>query len=116
MDPVRLMPPGAAPAELTPDQHEALKRLHSAAQQFEGVFVGMLLKSMGETVPKTSIFGKQSASEEMWSGMLDQQRATSISQSGALGIAKILENQLKASVLANAATESKAPVRRGFEP
>lgn len=121
MDPTRLGPPGVIPAAtpataLTPDQKEALKRLHTAAQQFEGVFLGMLMKSMTDTVHKGTIFGKQSASEGMWAGMLDEQRATAIAQTGALGIAKILENQLKASVLGNAATEAKAPVRKDFTP
>jgi len=121
MDPVNLSQPGIAPApsqtsELSPAQQEALKRLHTATQQFEGVFLGMLMKSMSDTVSKESIFGKQSNAEEMWSGMLDEQRAQAIASSGSLGIAKILENQLKASVLANADTESKAPVRREVGP
>ena len=121
MDPTRLTPPGVMPAaapasELTPDQKEALKRLHSAAQQFEGVFLGMLMKSMTDTVHKGSIFGKESASEGMWSGMLDEQRSTAIAKSGSLGIAKIMENQLRASVLGSAASEAKAPLAKDFQP
>ena len=121
MDPTRLTPAGVMPAaapttELTPVQKEALKRLHTAAQQFEGVFLGMLMKSMTDTVHKGSIFGKESASESMWSGMLDEQRASAIAQSGSLGIAKIMENQLRASVLGDATTEAKAPLGKDFQP
>jgi Rod binding domain-containing protein len=48
--------------------------------------------------------------------MLDEQRAQQISQSGSLGIAKVLEQQLKDSVLADADREAKAPVQQELEP
>jgi len=40
--------------------------------------------------------------------MLDEKRAESIAQSGSFGIAKILETQLKSSVLANPAQAAKS--------
>ena len=43
---------------LTADQQAALKKLHAAATQLEGVFVGMLFKEMHKTVDKDTIFGK----------------------------------------------------------
>ena len=51
-----------APAQetLTPDQQSALKRLHQATQQFEGVFLGLLFKEMRATVPQEGLFGKDS--------------------------------------------------------
>ena len=100
-----------AATTLTSDQKAALKHLHLAAQQFESVFVSMLFKSMRATAPLTSISGgKPSPAESTFSEMLDQKRADSIAETGSFGIAKILEDQLKASVLANPAQAAKARI------
>ncbi len=111
-------PVGAGPAvtagpvakpQLTDQQRTALKHLHTAAQQFESVFVNMLFKSMRAASPQTSITGeKLSPAETTFTEMLDQQRSNAISQTGAFGIAKILEDQLKDSVLANPAQAARA--------
>jgi flagellar protein FlgJ len=101
------------PSTLSPDQQSALKGLHKAAQQFEGVFLGMLFKEMRATVPTDSVFGKESNTESMFSEMLDQQRAQSMAASGNFGIAKVLESQLRDAVLSNAGHEAKAGVPQG---
>jgi peptidoglycan hydrolase FlgJ len=107
-----------APAQeaLTPDQQSALKRLHQATQQFEGVFLGLLFKEMRATVPQEGLFGKDSQTTQTFTEMLDQQRAQSLASSGAMGIAKIMDQQLRAAVLANAGHESKAKIPSGFTP
>src|SRR5487761_2155509 len=92
---------------LTAEQQAALKKLHDAATQFEGVFLNMLMSAMRDTVPKETIFGKTSGAEQMWQGMLDQQQADAIAKSGTLGVARIMENQLRSTVLNNAAQEAK---------
>jgi Rod binding domain-containing protein len=97
MDPLNALPP-ASP--LTADQQAALKKLHAAATQLEGVFVGMLYKEMQSTVPKDGILGKQSNAEAMWQDMLADKQSDAIAQSGSFGIAKMIENQLRAQVLA----------------
>jgi flagellar protein FlgJ len=102
--------------QYTPQQKEALQHLHTAATQFEGVFLDMMFSAMRDTVPQTSIFGKESSTEGTFQTMLDEQRAQQISQSGSLGIAKVLEQQLKDSVLADADREAKAPVQQELEP
>jgi flagellar protein FlgJ len=103
--------PAATKPELTAEQKAALKHLHEAAQQFESVFVNMLFKSMRAASPQTSITGdKESPAETTFSEMLDEKRSESIAQSGAFGIGKLLENQLKDSVLANPAQAAKARV------
>ncbi|GAC1542698.1 MAG: hypothetical protein NVS2B17_21550 [Candidatus Velthaea sp.] len=100
IDPAK--PAGIAPKpDLSATQKEALKRLHAAAQQFESVFVDMLFKQMRESAPPTSITGKVSSSEKMFAEMLDEKRAEKLAENGSFGIGKILEEQLKASVLAN---------------
>ena len=101
-----------ADAKLTPVQKAAVAHLHAASQQFEGVFVGMMLKEMRSTVGDDSMFGKSPATD-MFNSMLDDQRAQSMAQTGALGIGKIVEAQLKSNVLSNAANESKVGVPTG---
>ncbi len=107
--PIAAPVPQAAP--LTAVQKEALAHLHKVATQFEGIFVDMLLKSMRNTVPKNSIFGKQSLSENVFGSMLDQQRAQAIAASGSFGLAKVLEQQMRSAVLGDAAAEAKTHVR-----
>jgi Rod binding domain-containing protein len=96
MDPINALP---TPAPLTADQTAALKKLHNAAVQLEGVFVGMLFKQMHENAPEDGIFGKQSNADKTWNDMLDEKRADAIAQTGQFGIAKIVEQQLRAQVL-----------------
>lgn len=113
LDPTKQLGISAStPTGLTPTQKEALKRLHAAAQQFEATFVDMLFKTMREGAPKTSLTGKVSNTEETFSAMLDEKRSESIAQTGSFGIAKILEDQLKAAVLADPGQAAKARVLR----
>ncbi len=101
---------------LTPEQQEALKRLHQAATQFEGVFMQMVMNAMQETVPTNSIFGKESASESTWQSMLNDQRAQAIAQNGGLGIGRVLEEQMRGQVLSDAHQEAHVDVDRRMEP
>jgi Rod binding domain-containing protein len=94
---------------LTADQQAALKKLHAAATQLEGVFVGMLFKEMNSTVPTDGILGKQSNAEAMWKDMLAEKQADAIAQTGSFGIAKMVENQLRAQVIGNPGTAPTVP-------
>jgi flagellar protein FlgJ len=101
--------PAAAKPPLTAEQQAALAHLHVVAQQFESLFVNMLFKSMREASPQTSITGgKLSSAEETFTQMLDEKRAEALSKTGSFGIAKLLESQLRDSVLANPAQAAKA--------
>jgi Rod binding domain-containing protein len=91
----------ASTAPLTAEQQAALKKLHDAATQLEGVFVGMLFKEMHQDKPDSDIFGKTSNADNTWNDMLDEKRADAIAKSGSFGIAKMVETQLRASVLAS---------------
>jgi flagellar protein FlgJ len=103
------VPPSADAKALTDEQKAALKHLHVAAQQFESLFVNMLFKSMRAASPQTSITGeKLSPAETTFTEMLDEKRSEALAQTGSFGIAKVLENQLKDSVLANPAQAAKA--------
>ena len=92
--------PNAAP--LTDAQKAALAKLHTAAQQLEGLFINMLFKTMRESSPDTSITGKVSESEKTFREMLDQQRADKLAQAGNLGLANMIEASLRASVIGSA--------------
>ena len=91
---------GPSQAPLTNEQQAALKKLHQAAQQMESLFVDMLFKEMRKSAPPMSLTGKTSNAEATFSDMLDEKRAEALSTSGSLGIGKILEQQLRASVIA----------------
>ena len=69
----------------------------------------MMLKEMRSTVPTDSLVGNSNA-QDMFNSMLDDQRAQSMAQTGSLGIGKLIEGQLKNSVLSNAANESKVAI------
>jgi len=112
MSDINPIAPPAAPVELTSTQKEAVKRLHAAAQQFEAVFVNMLFKEMRAAAPRTSLTGKVSESEKTFAEMLDQKRSENLAQTGSFGIGKILEDQLKASVLASPDAAAKTRVMR----
>lgn len=99
----------AADAKLTPVQKTALTHLHAASQQFEGVFVGMMLKEMRASVSKDTLFGASPATD-MFNSMLDDQRAQSMAKTESLGIGKLVESQLRGTVLSNASHESKVNV------
>lgn len=98
----------AGSANTTADQQAQLTKLHQAAQQMESLFVDMLFKEMRKSAPSTSLTGKVSNAEQTFSEMLDTKRAEELSKSGALGIGKILEEQLRGSVLGDASAAPRS--------
>ena len=67
--------------------------LKSAAQQFETVFMQMVLKSMREATPQAGMFDSEQT--KTFTGMLDQQLAMTLSTSrGGTGLAAVIEKQL----------------------
>jgi flagellar protein FlgJ len=80
--------------------------LKEAAQQFESLFTGMVLKSMREANFGDSLFG--SDQEDMYQGMYDDQIASEISKGRGLGLADMLVQQLRRSGLAGTTQGSSA--------
>lgn len=74
-------------AKQTPDQ--ALK---AAAQQFESVFMNMMLKSMREATPQDGVMDNEQT--KLFTGMLDQQLSQSLSSGHSIGLADMLVKQL----------------------
>lgn len=73
---------------------EAIK---AVAQQFEGLFLQMILKQMRQS---TSMGGSGFDGEttQFYRGMADQQLALNLSKNGGFGLAKAIERQLGASM------------------
>lgn len=66
--------------------------LRAAAQQMEGIFVQMMMKSMRDASFKSDLLSSQSS--EMFTAMHDQQVAQNIAGSGQLGFADLIVRQL----------------------
>jgi len=69
------------------------EKLKKACEDFEAIFVNMLLKSMKNTVDEGGLT-KKSHAREMFEGMLDEEMASSIAKGRGIGIAKILYDSL----------------------
>src|SRR5487761_1928711 len=70
------------------------KALKAAAQQFESVFLNMMMKRMRDATPQGGMFDNEQT--KMFTGMLDQQLAQSMSKKG-IGLADIMVKQLSRS-------------------
>ena len=88
-------------ASKTPDQ--ALK---AAAQQFEALFMSMMLKSMRDSTPQDGAMDNEQT--RMFTGMLDQQLAQNMSSGRGIGLADMLVKQLSQS--------GQAPSLKGLPP
>ncbi len=63
----------------------------AAAQQFEAMFLGMVMKSMRDATPSEGLFDSEQG--KMMTGMLDQQMAQSLAARG-VGLADVLVRQM----------------------
>jgi flagellar protein FlgJ len=84
---------------------EALK---AAAQQFEAVFMNMLMKSMREATPQDGMFDSEQT--RMYTSMLDQQLTQKLASRG-VGLADMMVRQLSGAMAAQPAAE---PLAQGF--
>lgn len=70
--------------------------LKAAAQQFEAMFMQMMLKGMRDTVQSGGLLDSEQT--KFYTGMFDQQLAQNLSSKGSLGLAKMIEKQLAAQL------------------
>jgi flagellar protein FlgJ len=78
-------------AGLTEKQRLQAKKV---SQDFEALFVGMMMKSMRATVGKDTLTGGGHG-DEIYRSLLDQEYANaSVKRGGGLGIAKIIEKDI----------------------
>ena len=76
-------------AKLKQDPQGGLKQ---AAQQFEGMLLQMMLKSMRDATPQDGLM--DSDQTRFFTSIMDQQLAQNLSAQGKLGFAKLIEQQL----------------------
>ena len=84
------------------------------AQQFEAIFINMMLKSMREATDRSGLLDSEAT--KTYESMFDQQLSTELSANGTFGIAQALQNQLNLSPAAK--TEGGAlplPKSKGYE-
>lgn len=67
--------------------------IRAAAQQFEAIFVNMMLKSMRSATTKDPIFGSDQS--RFYRDMFDQQISLTMAQRGGIGLADVIARQLR---------------------
>ena len=82
---------------------EAIK---TAAQQFEAVFMNMLMKSMRESTPQDGLLDSEQT--RMYTSMLDQQLTQRMASRG-IGLAEVMVRQLSGALTSAAAAAGDAP-------
>ena len=84
------------------------------AQQFESIFINMMLKSMREATDRSGLLDSEAI--KTYESMFDQQMSTELAANGTFGIAQALQNQLNINPLTAAKGEPMPlPQARGFE-
>jgi Rod binding domain-containing protein len=78
--------------ETSKEESEKLA-IKKAAQDFEAVFLGILTKSMRESVQKSDLMGDSNA-EGMYQSMLDTEYTKQMANQNFTGLAKSIEEQL----------------------
>jgi peptidoglycan hydrolase FlgJ len=78
--------------------------LKQAAQQFEGMLLQMMLKSMRDATPQDGVM--DSDQTRFFTSIMDQQLAQNLSAKGQLGFAKLIEQQLGRNLLSGTAGDS----------
>lgn len=112
VDPLLKSLPGAAgiqSAESAPASPEAARqreKLKKATQEFEAVFIGMMLKQMRKSLTGGGALFGSSNESKLYQDMLDDSVAQRMSQTGDFGLAKKLEESM-ARFLSSAAPEEK---------
>lgn len=84
--------------------------LKKVCRDFESIMLGLMLKQMKATVPKTGLFGND-AGKEIFDEMLDEKLMENASESGGIGLGDLLFKQLKR----NLTTWEGAPAEAGAE-
>lgn len=85
------------------DLREKLKQdpeggLKAAAQQFEAMFLQMVMKSMRDATPQDGLFNSDQT--RFYTSMLDQQLAMNMASGKGMGFAKMIEQQLGRTLVA----------------
>ena len=80
--------------------------LKAASQQFEAIFLNMMLKSMRDATPESGL--TQGEEGKIYQEMMDRQLSQLLASRGATGLAGLIERQLSGTKGVPAGAESKA--------
>lgn len=73
-----------------------LARLKAVTQDFESIFLGYMMKTMRQTVPKAGFWGSdKDQADQIFTEMRDDELAKGMAKAGGIGLGKMLEQQLK---------------------
>lgn len=86
-------PQNSAGYDPTRQQREDAK-LKESVQQYEQVFLKQLFQEMRKSIPKAEKEGG-GQEKEMFEGMLDDERAKAWTQSGGIGLADMMYQQMR---------------------
>lgn len=90
MDPILL--PGLLlnpQSEIRDPKSAEADRLRQTAQEFEGVFLGLLLKSMRSSVGSGGLF-KEGTDTQVYREMFDQEIGRGLARAGGIGLAEMI--------------------------
>lgn len=90
----------------TPSAGQNAQQLRQAAEELEGLFLGLLLKSMRSTVGEGGLF-KESTDTKMYKDMFDQEVGRSLARRGGIGLADMI---VRDQVLREASANKEKPV------
>ena len=78
----------------SPDKYKSQQALRKTAQQFEAMFLSMMLSEMRKGVMKSSLIPK-GPGHDMVMSLLDQEMAKAWASQGGIGIADMIFQQLE---------------------
>jgi len=110
----------AASANASGDPATKNAALRKAGEQFEAVFVRLLMQEMRRTIPKSDLFEGSGNEREIYEGIADAALADGLARDGSLGIADMIVAQMGSSDtaprenLANPSSTHAEPPERGF--
>jgi Rod binding domain-containing protein len=87
------------------------KALKETAQQFEGMFIQMMMKSMREANAPMKDEDNQSHAMETFEGMFDKEVSLQMSKRGAMGVGDFLERAVRQRGLPPPSTEAMLQAR-----
>lgn len=82
--------------------------VRAAAQQFEALFLDMMLKSMHEATTEEGLFDSQQS--KMYSGMLDGQLSQKMASGKGIGLAEMMAKQMERAVTPSSVNLPENPV------
>lgn len=88
-------PASAADPNAVAEYKKQKDRIHKATQDFEAVFIGMMLKQMRKSMTSNSSLLGNSQESKTYQEMMDDTISTHLSQSGTFGLAKVMNRSLE---------------------